>query len=171
MNKLKIILIVFVASVLMSSCITAKKCAERYPPQLVTKDSIVVKDTIIFKNIPVIIKGDSIIIHDSVPCPGVQFHKEVETKSGLKAKVDFNNGKLNVECKYDSLVAVITHQAQQIRTLERYKQETKTSQLPPVVKIKYKVPKWCWVLLIINVLVLGFRYRVRIMSFIKKLSV
>ncbi len=167
----KLILTALLASALLSSCITAKKCAERYPPQLMTKDSIVVKDTVIFKNIREIIKGDSIIIHDSVPCPGVQFHKEVGTKSGLKAKIDLNDGKLNVECKYDSLVAVITHQSQQIRTLERYKQETKTSQLPPVVKIKYRVPKWCWVLLIINVLVLGFRYRVRIMSFIKKLSV
>jgi len=66
----KYILILIVAA-LFTSCVTQKKCISKYPPEIIREryDSIIIKDTIIYKDriVPLIIKGDTITVEKQVP--------------------------------------------------------------------------------------------------------
>jgi hypothetical protein len=69
-NLLKLlVLIAFVT--LSASCVTLRKCQNKFPPQtsVIVKDSIITKDTIIYRDkiIPFIIKGDTVFAEKKVP--------------------------------------------------------------------------------------------------------
>lgn len=88
----------------ITSCITQKKCFEKFPPQIITKDSIVVKDTVIYRDTTITLPGDTLQINDTIPCPNVNINRVVKSKNGkTTATVSIKNGKLQVECKTDSL--------------------------------------------------------------------
>lgn len=130
----------------LASCVTQKRCLQKFPPQIVTKDSIVVKDTTVYVTLRDTIPGDSVVLHDSIPCPDVQFHKEVKSPSGrTTAKVDINKGKITVDCKIDSLNRVIDSLQVKLKTTEAYHSEVKTVEVPV---IKKRTPVWAWVLLV-----------------------
>jgi hypothetical protein len=129
----------------LASCVTQKRCLQKFPPQIVTKDSIVVKDTTVYVTLRDTIPGDSVLLDDSIPCPDVQYHKEVKSPSGrTTAKVDINKGKLTVDCKVDSLNRVIDSLQVKIKTTEAYHSQVKTIEVPVV---KYKTPVWAWIML------------------------
>jgi len=138
----------------LASCVTQKRCLQKFPPQIVTKDSIIVKDTVIsIRLVKIPIPGDSVVLHDSIPCPDVQFHKEVKSPSGrTTAKVDINKGKLTVDCKVDSLNRVIDSLQIKLKTTESYHSQVKTVEVPVV---KYKAPGWAWFLLGAALLFIG----------------
>src|SRR5215831_9699124 len=125
---------IIVAGVLLlslASCITQKRCLQKFPPQIVTKDSVVVKDTTLYVTLRDTIPGDSVLLHDSIPCPDVQYHKEVKSPSGrTTAKVDIDKGRLTVDCKVDSLNRVIDSLQVKLKTTEAYHSEVKTVQIP-----------------------------------------
>lgn len=133
-----------------ASCVTQKRCLQKFPPQIVTKDSIVVKDTTVYVTFRDTIPGDSVLLHDSIPCPDVKYHKEITSPSGrTTAKVDINKGKLTVDCKTDSLVKLIDSLKVKLKTTEAYHSEVKTVEVPVV---KNKTPSWAWFLLIANLI-------------------
>lgn len=145
-NQLVKWLLILVAILGFSSCVTQKRCLQKYPPQIVTKDSIIYKDVIEYVSVRDTIPGDSVILRDTIPCAEAEIHKEVKSSSGrTKVKVDISKGKVSIDCKTDSLIRVNDSLAVKIRTLEKYRTETKTIQVPV---IKYRTPTWCWVLLI-----------------------
>lgn len=128
----------------LASCITQKRCLQKFPPQIVTKDSIVIKDTTVYITLRDTIPGDSVLLHDSIPCPDVQYHKEVKSPSGrTSAKVDINKGKLTVDCKTDSLNRVIDSLIK-LKSAQTYHSEVTTVEVPVV---KYKTPVWAWIML------------------------
>jgi len=130
---------------LLASCVTQKRCLQKFPPQIVTKDSIITKDTTLYVVLRDTIPGDSIVLHDSIPCPEVQYHKEVKSPSGrTTARVDINKGKLIVDCKVDSLNRVIDSLKVKIKATETYHSEVKIVEKPV---IKNKTPIWAWVML------------------------
>jgi hypothetical protein len=155
------ILFILLAVISFSSCVTQKRCFRKFPPQVITKDSIVVKDTTIYRDTTITLPGDTLEIYEAIPCPDVKINKIVKSKNGKKtATVNISNGKLQVECKTDSLQVVIQNLETKISTLEKYRTETKVIQAPaPPPKIKYKVPKWCWWLLLANIGYLCWRLR------------
>lgn len=130
----------------LASCVTQKRCLQKFPPQIVTKDSIVIKDTVItVRLVKIPIPGDKVTLHDSIPCPDVQYHKEIKSPSGrTSAKVDINKGKLTVDCKVDSLNRVIDSLQVKIKTTEAYHSEVKTIEVPVVKK---RTPLWAWIML------------------------
>lgn len=87
---------------ILQSCITQKKCNERYPPEIYQSDSILIvkHDTIIYDTIT--IPGDSVSIHDTIPCPELEYHREI-TKNHISAHVDISKGKISVECHEDEI--------------------------------------------------------------------
>lgn len=66
----KSLLLVILMAIILSSCITEKRCYNKYPPKTVVevRDSIYKKDSIIYKviQVPVYIKGDTIVRNDTV---------------------------------------------------------------------------------------------------------
>lgn len=149
-----------------SSCITQKRCLQKFPPHITTKDSIVIKDSTIYRDTTITIPGDSVQIHDSIPCPDVLYHKEAKSKTGrTTAVIDINKGKLTVNCKTDSLQHRIDSLQTKIRSLEKYHTEVK--MIPGAERIKYKVPLWCWVLLCANLIFIAWRLRKPFISLVK----
>lgn len=124
----------------MASCVTQKRCFEKFPPQIITKDSVILKDTTIYVKQTIVIPGDSVLIKDSIPCPDVEYHKEAKSPSGkTTAKVDISKGRLTVDCKVDSLNKIIDSLKVQLQTKETYHQETKLVEKPVE-----KTPMWVW---------------------------
>lgn len=137
MKKYILILIV----ILLSSCITEKKCSERFPAKTITKDSIVyrtntvVKDSIIYVKIPVEIGN----IEASVKCDslGAQMNKVILDNKRLKMTVEIINGKLIAvsTCKEDSLQTIIQRYRTTIDSLYN------NSSFVQVPQVKFEM-KW-----------------------------
>lgn len=159
--------ILLLASMLFClSCVTRKKCAERYPPQIITKDSIVEKENITYRDTTIVVPGDSVQIHDSIPCPDVVYHKTITSKIGkTKASVHINKGRLDVDCKTDSLRAVVDSLVTISKTKELHRTETIIHNVPV---IKYRVPQWCWWYIVVTVGFMVWRKRKLIIQLIKK---
>ena len=145
MKKLTILLLV----------IGLVSCSKRLTPSVETviKETITTDTVYVPKEKIVTIPGDSITIHDTIPCPGLVYHKEVTSKSGnVKATVDINKGNLQVDCKTDSLIQRIQWleaHSKQVTTLEK----TVTITPPP----KRWIPRWVWWLLGINIVYIAAR--------------
>lgn len=140
----------------LSGCATQRRCFEKFPPQVITRDSIIQKDTTIYRDTAITIPGDTVVISEKIPCPDVKFSKSVKSQKGsVTASATLRGGVLHIECKADSLQVVIKNLETKIRSLEKYHTEVKIVQAPP--KIKYKVPAWCWWLLFLNIGYVGYR--------------
>lgn len=149
---------------LFTSCVTKKTCQQKFPPQIITKDSLVIKDTTIYVDIPIVIPGDSILLIDTIPCP-INYEKEViEDNKTISVKI--KDGKLTAKCSTDSLVKVIQDLEVKVQNKEKYSSNT---ELVPVEVVKHKTPKWCWYYIIISLSVFAIIFRVPILSIIKKI--
>ncbi len=52
--------------VILSGCVTQKRCYNKFPPQIITKDSIIYKDKLVILYDTIIIKGDTVRKSDTV---------------------------------------------------------------------------------------------------------
>lgn len=124
----------------LASCVTQKRCFEKFPPQIITKDSVILKDTTIYVKQTIVIPGDSVLIKDSIPCPDVEYHKEARSSTGkTTARVDISKGQLTVDCKVDSLTKIIDSLQVKLQTKETYHSEIQVVEKP--VK---KTSAWVW---------------------------
>ena len=128
--------------------------------QTVSKENVVEKIVYVKKDSLVKAPGDSVKIHDTIPCPGVAYHKEAVSKTGsTKATVDIRNGELNVECKTDSLQARIEWlEANGTKTI------TKTQTTTIIPPAERHIPKWVWwlvtiVTLYVSAKIMIWRYK------------
>jgi hypothetical protein len=141
---MKLLFVIGLLLLTLASCVTQKRCFEKFPPQVITKDSVVFKDTTIYVKQKIVIPGDTVTLTDSIPCPDVKYHKVVKSPSGkTTAKVDIDKGKLTVDCQTDSLTKVIDSLRIEIKTKESYHNEVKIVEKPVT-----KAPAWVWFLLI-----------------------
>lgn len=90
----------------LSGCVTQQACSRKFPPQIITKDSIVIKDTVITVRDTFRVPSQTITIHDSIPCPQLSYHRTTESK-GLSQTVDIHKGVITATCHEDSLMKVI----------------------------------------------------------------
>ena len=65
---------------LLSSCVTQKRCLERYPPQNITKDSIIIREVTVYRDtiITVRLPGDTVMVEqdlDSLMAPLISENK------------------------------------------------------------------------------------------------
>lgn len=119
-----IIQIILIALVVFSSCVTQKKCNQKFP-QVARYDSIFIRD---LDTIKIVLPGDSIKIETKVPCDDF----ELTTENGrLKQTIKVINGKLQqiLNIKPDTVYRYTTNTI------------TKTNIVKVPEKIKY-VPKF-----------------------------
>jgi len=96
--------LLFAVTILLSSCITQKKCEDRFPSKDSVSTSVIYKDSLVFIGDTLYFAGDSVVIHDSIKCP--DYYKE--TKVGrITSTVSIKNGKLKVVCHEDSLQHIL----------------------------------------------------------------
>ncbi len=140
---------------ILSLIILTASCSKRLLPSVetVTKETITTDTVYVPKEKIITIPGDSVLIHDSIDCPDLVYHKDAVSKSGnVKASVNISKGSLQVDCKTDSLL-------QRIAWLEAHskqvtvKEKTITITPPP----KRWIPKWVWWLLGLNIIYWGLR--------------
>ena len=109
------------------------------------KDSVAHSVVVTVHDTAVVVKADSVHLHDTVPCPEVDYFKEV-THNNVRATVSLRHGQLDVNCKADSLQKRITWLQNELIT-QTYKnlKNVRTFIKPyPVEVIKTRLPKWVW---------------------------
>ncbi|MCX6210138.1 MAG: hypothetical protein NTZ59_11755 [Bacteroidetes bacterium] len=149
--------------------VAATSCSKKMlPSETIVKDSTATSIVYIPKDSIIKIAGDSVTIHDTIPCPDAVYHKQVTSNKGtLKATVDINKGKLNIDCKQDSLQQRISWFEKEVERLKNHF-EYKQIPVPTPVPTPY-IPKWVWYLTAINLLSLVWKYRSFLLTTIKKI--
>lgn len=145
MSKLLTILI---AIILLASCRPVKIV------QTVTKDSIITKDTVIYKTVKDYLPGDTVEVWQAIPCPDAKVDTQV-SKGSAHLHVTVSKGILKARCNSDSLLHVIDS-IQALRVKESYHRETIAV---PVDKPVPYIPKWVWWFITIALLHAGIIYR------------
>lgn len=161
MNKLVVILFVFVNA----AC--NKKMLPQAGEKVMTQDSVHEHTTIVYKDTSILIPGKTITVVDSIPCPEAILHTE-KREGGLLAKVNISNGKVEVDCNQDSLLQVVRFLESKITTLQKFHTQEKIKEVPVEVT-RYKVQKWVWWLIGVNVLYITWYFRKGILSIIQSL--
>lgn len=120
---MKFIITILFGAIFLTSCITQKKCNDRYPPQV--RDSSYTTETLTNCIDTVYKPGETISIPgDSIPCPDLIYHKEIK-KGHLTGSVNIKNGILKFDCKSDSLEVIINTLRKEVIT-NRSKTEVHT---------------------------------------------
>jgi hypothetical protein len=124
------------------SCNPCKMLSKRCKPEV--RDSIVYKEIVKLDTLRLILPGDTTILEVPVDLTDYSLAEE---NSNQKIQLSILKGKLRLItiCKDDSLQVVI-------KNLEKRLSEQKTVIVEKEV-IKNKVPKWCWYLLIANIII------------------
>lgn len=158
MQKVKLWTIFVLTVILLSQCATPKKCLQKFPPEVIREryDSIVIKDTVIYKDreVPFYIKGDTIEVEKKIPVK--------ENIAPLTLSNDYaiasawvENSKLKlsliqkdqvIKLKLDSADKEVRHwQFQYLKEKESNTHVVVQKFVPNI----YKVALWGWVILII----------------------
>lgn len=111
MLKFKIILVL---AVLLQSCVTQKKCMQKFPPAE-SRDSIYIET---IKEVPVLLPGDTINIEVPIACPDQDLIKVENSK--LKQEISIIKGKLisNTTIKEDTVFVKVTETVEKIREVK-----------------------------------------------------
>lgn len=102
MKRSKLLWTIFVL-IILSSCITQKKCQEKFPP----KTEVIVRDSIVTVSDTIIIPSDVLFFESESPCPPQVEYKSVVKKNGLTSTVTISKGKITQELKADSIMKVL----------------------------------------------------------------
>src|SRR4051812_42534775 len=98
-------------AVCLCSCVTQKKCAKFFPPGTDTKDSVVEKETITYRDTTIVMPGDTVVTVYTMECPEAKEIHDTVRDGSSRLTVDFAKGKLTTKCDCDariqSLVGVI----------------------------------------------------------------
>lgn len=146
------ILLILATFLVLVGCISQKKCLQRYPPSVSVTDSIFIKDTMWVEKDTIVFEKDSVVIVDSIWCKGdTVYLKSNNVSSGNRttASASVTNNKLTVKCSSDSLSRVIDGLTVKVREIARSKVRVDVVDRPVEV-IKFRIPKWVWLLLLIN---------------------
>jgi len=118
--------LILMMGVILTSCVTKDKCDRKYPVQ--SKDSIYVKDSIVYVNDTLWLEPEKFEFRDSIPCP--DYKGEVK-QPGRSVSVSINKGKLRVVCREDSLMRIIKKER-----MIRISMSSKQVVTPPVIITK-----------------------------------
>ncbi|KKP52079.1 MAG: hypothetical protein UR43_C0015G0015 [candidate division TM6 bacterium GW2011_GWF2_33_332] len=153
------LLLLAILILFLGSCVTQRKCASKFPPQSVTetKDSIVVKDSIIYRDrdVPYKIPGDT--IRKDKPIPGIPEKINISpiilenTYAIAKAWIDNSRLKMELQQK-DQVITFKLDSADKVSKHWEYKYKNEKQTI--VVKEKYtpkvfKVAFWLWIFVIV----------------------
>jgi Bacteriophage holin family len=156
---------------IMIVCLMSCSASKHLPIEnkTVIKDSIVFKTDTVKTTQKIFVLGETVKVGFAIPCPeasNVSFAKKQGNTSVLVQSDD--KGNFTVDCKTDSMQLVIDSLITVTNDLEKYHNEVQTITITKIENVvKFKVPKWCWWLLGINVCAVAFRFRNPIGSFFK----
>lgn len=127
----------------LASC--SKKMLPPAQEKIVIKDSIIEREKIEYRDTTIFLPGDTTEISVAIPCPDVVI--DTTAKKGrlnLSVKSD-GRGNVKVNCNSDSLNLVIDSLKTVIKEKESYHSNYTEKKIPYAVEvIKYKIPGWCW---------------------------
>lgn len=128
-----IIILVVLASILLNSCATQKKCFAKFPPDTVTKFEqihvVEYRDTIV----PVFIPGDSVFVETVIPCPDI-------TIEPITARVPFAHATASVNESRLSL-QLIQHDTTLQHMIDSIRSTVDTVKITETVIVEKPAPK------------------------------
>lgn len=121
-------------------------------PRVEIKDSIVYKDKEVKVYVPpVIIPGDSVTLHDTIPCPDITYTRKATSTTGkTTVSVSISKGQLEVICKADSIKKLLDSARAVIKEKESYRQET---HIEYISVPKWYIPWWCYAVVVVCALI------------------
>lgn len=164
---MKRLITIIILATTISSCVTQKRCNEKFPPNEKTETVIEYRDSIIEVKVPVNIPGQVIYLASDLKCDSagiVRDFKLKEKKGNVTAIVEVKDGKLTVECKTDSLEMEITHMA---KVQNVYKSKV-TELVHEIEKVRapwyleYLVWYFCISLIILLILLLYYAAKLKL---------
>lgn len=161
MNKINFWTIFVLTVLVLSSCVTQKKCLQKFPPQTIREryDSIIIKDTIIYKDVIVekVIPADTVYVDRIIP--GIP--QSITTRPMIlendyaiaKGWIQDSRLKMQLEQKYQVLRFKLDSADKLVRHWQfQYLKERELNTHVVVQKFTpkiYKIALWGWVVLII----------------------
>ncbi|MDP1763075.1 MAG: hypothetical protein Q8L07_04240 [Sediminibacterium sp.] len=141
--------------IFLAGCVTQKTCSEKFPPSVITHDSIITETVINYHDTVIYVPGatvtENFYIRDTIT--------RIDTvirKNQASLAIRFHNGYLTAICKADSLQQLVNNLKSVVTRLNNRKNSEKIVQVPVDV-IKYRIPKWMLVILAINALQVLFK--------------
>jgi len=151
--------------IMLSGCVTKKKCANRFPPLTgqEVKEKTEIKDSVFYYQTEIkiaplgsVIKVDSIVCRESNP---ILIPKSNTSNQDIRIESEIKNGILYTKfLQEDSLKVIIDSLQGKITTITTSRSEKNTVVVEKEVPKKY-IPKWVWYLIGLNVIQLVFRTR------------
>lgn len=121
----------FFVLIALSSCVTQKRCNEKFPPEI--SEVTIVHDSIVHDTISV--PYQELSFDTTSPCPPqVEYHKEKRV-GGLVSSVTIHKGVITQKCSDDSLQVVINSLHRIILTHKK--------EAPKTVEVKH-IPWWAY---------------------------
>ncbi|KAA8483764.1 hypothetical protein BDE36_1770 [Arcticibacter tournemirensis] len=123
-------------SLLYASCVTERACNRKFPPQTFTKDSIIERTTVEYRDTTIYdtVPGEQVKVYIPAGASGSKSSGHVHLR--FKAR----DGGTEVECVADSLIREIKARNQ---VIDRLKKQLTEHQ---IVKYVSRVPWYVWVL-------------------------
>lgn len=149
--------IIFLLTLSLFACSSSKKSMQ--PSETIITDSVVERVRIEYRDTIVKRPGVVIKVPIKIPCPELNMDTTVKVKNEGSIKFKTTSpGVMEVTCETDSLKILIDSLKNVLSEKERYQRK---EVFTPVIKEKivHKVPKWCWILLCLNIGYGIFRFR------------
>lgn len=133
---MKSLLSLLILTLIMSSCVTQKKCLQKYPPSS-SVDSVYIEKV---KEVPIFIPGDTVNVEVPINCPDQDIVLIENNK--LKQEISIIKGKLisNTTVKPDTIVVPM------IQTIEKIKEVKVPEPVKYIPKI-YKDSLWICIII------------------------
>jgi len=150
-------------SLFATSCFLLAACHSSKPVvTIVTKDSTITKDTVIYKTITKWLPGDTVEIGFAIPCPDVKIDTVIR-KGNTTLTANIDKGIVKMKCDSDSLKHIIDS-VTRLKQKEVFKTNTivQDKEVP-----KPYIPTWVWYLIAANIIAVAWKFRNPILSFIK----
>lgn len=143
-----------------------------------TSDSITVKEIVKYKDSFIYVPGARQIVRIKVPCDGVLQTPNQKDSGNIIASVkndrikltvtNRGNGNIDFDCEADSLKQVIKVLESNLKEVSSIKKaSTQKTIIQPVEVIKYKFPRWGWLVLLYALVVTGYVFRKQLKTLFK----
>jgi Bacteriophage holin family len=153
----------------MSGCSSGRHVQLIPETSTYVRDSTVITTDTIYRSDTMIIPGEQLTAYIQIPCPEAK-NLHIGKKQGRTelSVLSDNRGNMYVSCKADSLQHIVDSIKEVVTKVHKFHEEKKTVTFTKTDYItKYRVPKWCWLLLLINVFVMAWKFKSPILSFLK----
>jgi len=161
-----ILLFALLSAFLTLSCVTQRRCLQRFPPSVDTFKIVTTHDTIIYRDTIIVLEVPGVTVHDSViiPCPPppksfIPDTARAETSLAL-ALAWWSYPRISlVLVQKDSVIILRAALKESRHWQSEYERVVKTTQPIKYIPMFYKVLLWLWIGVVLAVGgYIGFRF-------------